>query len=131
MEDAQLKDFSGSKGAGDASIDAAMRGLGLALPEDYQAFLRRHDGGEGFVGKNYLILFHAEELVPSNREYEVQEYAPGLILFASDGGGEGYAFDARNDLMRIVKVPFIGMDVRSAVPIADSFNEFLSRLSGS
>lgn len=28
-----------------------------------------------------------------NEEYQVRQYAPGVILFGSDGGGEAYGFD--------------------------------------
>ena len=62
--------------------------LGVDLPSDYLRFLRNHNGGEGFIGDNYLVLWKAEELADFNREYEVEKYAPGIFLFGSDGGGE-------------------------------------------
>lgn len=60
------------------------------FPANYIEFLKRHNGGEGFIGDNYIIFWKAEELVDFNREYEVEIYAPGIFLFASDGG---YGFD--------------------------------------
>lgn len=103
--------------------------LGHSLPPDYVQFLREHNGGEGFVGDNYLIVWKLEELSPFNREYEVDQYAPGLLLFGSNGGGEGYGFDTRSTDMPIVRVPFIGMDLQYAMPAANSFSDLFVQLT--
>lgn len=103
--------------------------LGVAPPPDYLGFLRQHDGGEGFVGDNYIILWKAAELVDFNREYEVEVYAPGILLFGSDGGGEGYGFDMQSAGMPVVRLPFIGMERRYATPVAESFTSFLALLA--
>ena len=100
--------------------------LGYALPADYVAFLRCHNGGEGFIGENYFIFWKAEELVTFNREYEVEQYAPGIFLFGSSGGGEGYGFDTQWSEVPIVRVPFIGMDRRHAKLVAQTFSELFS-----
>jgi len=111
------------------ALDAAAVSLNVALPYDYLQFLERHDGGEGFVDENYLILWKAEELVQFNHDYEADQYAPGLILFGSDGGGEAYAFDARTPSMPIVRVPFIGMDLQSARFVAARFSDLWEELA--
>lgn len=100
-----------------------------SLPLEYEQFLRKHNGGEGFVGDNYLVLWRAEELSTFNREYEVDRNAPGLLLFGSNGGGEGYGFDARVAGPPIVRVSFIGMDLRYATPVATDFDELLVLLA--
>ena len=51
----------------------------------------------------------------------VSEFAPGLILFGSDGGGEAYAFDVREAVPIIVEVPFIGMGGDEAKRCGASF----------
>lgn len=104
--------------------------LGRHLPQDYRDFLQKNDGGEGFISDNYVILWRAGELIEFNREYEVKKYAPGLFLFGSDGGGEGYGFDMREQDVPVVMVPFIGMSLRYARPIAPSFTGFLHTLEG-
>jgi hypothetical protein len=38
----------------------------------------------------YLSLWHAAGLVGRNLDYEVAEFAPGIVLFGSNGGGEGF-----------------------------------------
>ena len=53
-----------------------------------------------------------------------------LVLFGSDGGGEAYAFDIRTASLPIVMVPFIGMELQYARPVADNILEFLQKLKG-
>lgn len=116
-------------GAPESTLAEAEAKLRWALPNDYRAFLRKANGGEGFVGENYLILWAGEELAQFNKEYQVQDYAPGLTLFASDGGGEGFAFDTRSTPPPVVQVPFIGMELDYARPVAANFDQFLAKLA--
>jgi hypothetical protein len=131
MSEELLKSWQLNDGASEAALRDAASSLSHALPADYLEFMRKHDGGEGFIRDNYLILWRAEELAPFNAEYEVAQYAPGLILFGSSGGGEGYGFDARGESMAVVRVPFIGMAWEHAKPVAKSFTESLAQLARS
>jgi hypothetical protein len=101
------------------------------LPAEYLRFLRQHNGGEGFVGENYIVIWKGEEIADFNREYEVEKYAPGIILFGSDGGGEGYGFDIEAADMPIVRMPFIGMQRRYATPIAKNLSDMFTKLASS
>jgi SMI1 / KNR4 family (SUKH-1) len=110
-------------------IEIAEHELGLKMPEGYRQFLIFANGGEGFIGPNsYLMLWQIGELFRSNREYEVHEYAPGLILFGSNGGGEGFAIDVREASSPVVSVPFIGMSLEEIIPLAATFDGFLEHL---
>lgn len=111
-----------------AVVDGLSANLGVTLPKDYTNFLREHNGGEGFIGDSYIILFKAEELVNFNREYEVEKYAPGILLFASNGGGEGYGFDTDDVEMPIVRIPFIFMERQSTERIARDLADLFARL---
>lgn len=105
---------------------------GLTLPVDYAVFIKESNGGEGFVGPNaYLILWPVEQLLELNKAYQVQECAPGLLFFGSDGGGEAFAFDTRMPEIPIVAVPFVGMDCSLARQISVSFSGFLKTLASS
>ncbi|RVD58930.1 SMI1/KNR4 family protein [Mesorhizobium sp. M2D.F.Ca.ET.185.01.1.1] len=115
--------------ADSAIVDGLSARLGIELPRDYTDFLKEHNGGEGFVHDNYIVFFKAEELADFNREYEVEKYAPGILLFASSGGGEGYGFDTEDPAMPIVRVPFIGMDRESAETIARDLADLFSWLA--
>lgn len=125
----ELKEWHLNPMADEDSIQTLERSLGWALPADYAAFLRLHDGGEGFIGENYLILWRVAELAPFNLEYEVYKYAPGLFLFGSSGGGEAYGFDLRDPSLPIVRVPFIGMELKYAIFVARNFTDFVTNLA--
>lgn len=112
-----------------SAIEGLSTQLEVALPESYFEFLKAHDGGEGFVGDNYIVFWKAEEVVDFNGEYEVEIYAPGIFLFASDGGGEGYGFDTLDAAMPIVRIPFIGMERQYAIPVAGDLSELFARLA--
>ena len=115
--------------ATEEEICACMESLPGELPAGYVAFLRMANGGDGFVGENaYVILWKCGELAEMNEAYEVKDYAPGLLLFGSDGGGEAFGFDTRDADWPIVQVPFIGMGWRYAKPCGKSFAGFLEWL---
>lgn len=111
----------------DMSIfEEAQLKLGINFPEDYLNFFKRSNGADGPVGETgYISLWSANELVELNNGYRVNEFAPGLVLFGSDGGGEAFAFDTRTEGLPIVGVPFIGMSLDSANILALTFTEFL------
>jgi len=112
-----------------SAIDGLSTQLEVALPESYFEFLKAHDGGEGFVGDNYIVFWRAGELVDFNREYEVESYAPGIFLFGSSGGGEAYGFDMWDAAMPVVKIPFIGMDRQYAILVATDLPDFFRKLA--
>jgi len=120
-----LDDFSFEEGLSNDGLSNLNR---LELPDDYLSVLSECNGGEGFIGDEYLILWKAEELVLLNQEYEVDKYAPEIFLFGSNGGGEGFGFDTRCEPYKIVAIPFIGMDVEYATPIANNFTHLLERM---
>ena len=99
---------------------------GIKLPTDYVSFMLQSDGAEGPVGKNgYLNLWKIGELIELNQAYRAEEFAPGLLLFGSDGGDEAFAFDTRVSGLPIVETPFVGMSLEDAIPLASTFTELL------
>jgi hypothetical protein len=98
----------------------------MTLPQDYLDFRKGHD--EGFVGNEYLMLWKPEELPTINLEYQADRYVPGMILFGSNGGGEAYGFDTRQNDFSVVMVPFIGMEWKAAIPMGATFSELIERL---
>ncbi len=126
--DRLLAKFNGNPPLDAAAIRQFETGSSFRLPDDYARFLQQANGGEGFVGNAYVILWRVEELLEMNKAYQVAEYAPGLFLFGSDGGGEAFAFDTRSDAKPIVSVPFVGMELKLARPVASNFKAFLEEL---
>ncbi|QHF01727.1 SMI1/KNR4 family protein [Pseudomonas asturiensis] len=112
-----------------SAVDGLSTHLGVALPDSYIEFLKKHDGGEGFIRDSYIIFWKAEEIIDFNREYEVETYAPGIFLFASDGGGEGYGFDTEDAALPIVRIPFIGMERKYAISVASDIPDLFARLA--
>lgn len=127
--DSLLKRFNRNPSASPASLREFETVGSYHLPQDYLRFLSHSNGGEGFIGDSYLILWKLEELRQLNDAYEVSQYAPGLIFFGSDGGGNAYAFDARSRNMPIVSVPFIGMQSDQIELLGTDFKSFLVKLS--
>ena len=101
------------------------------LPQDYIAYLAESNGGEGSVGATgYLRLWPAERIAERNRGYEMEEFAPGIVLIGTDGGGEAYGFDFRGRRPRVIAFPF---DCLAAVDpyireMGQDFTEFMRRI---
>jgi hypothetical protein len=89
--------------------------LGLRLPNPYVDFLRIGNGGEGFIGESCSILWDESELASLNASYESHKWTLGFLIFGSDGGGEAFGFDTRNQQWPIVQVPFVGLATRRLV----------------
>ncbi len=127
-KEAQQLEHWFNEGAPEGVVASALPELGTSLPHSYVNFVRQKNGGEGFIGENYLSLWKIEELAQFNSDYEVEEYAPGFLFFASNGGGEGYAFDTAAEAFPIHIIPFIGMSRGDAIPVSQSFEGFFDAL---
>lgn len=116
--------FESHPPASGAALSAALEAIPFALPNDYVNWLRQRNGGEGFVGAEYAVLWSIQDLLVFNAEYGAPQEAPGMFLFGTNGANEGFAFDLENAL-RIVVIPLIGMARGDALPVADTFSELL------
>jgi hypothetical protein len=114
--------------ADEAAIRDACRTLSLEPPPDYIAAMQYTDGGEGFIRQSYLHLYSVGELLRLNAAYRVDEFAPGIVIFGSTGGGEAFGFDKRQTLVEIVEMPFIPMVCRDLKRLGRTFTEFLQAL---
>jgi hypothetical protein len=98
------------------------------LPASYLAFLAFSNGGEGplAVAPGWFVIWSAEEVLESNEGYQVDKEVPGFFGFGSNGGGELFAFDTRSPQpWQIVMIPFIPLQERYAVVVAESFDHFV------
>ncbi|WP_129573538.1 MULTISPECIES: SMI1/KNR4 family protein [Sorangium] len=101
----------------------------VGFPPGYIEFMQRSDGAEGPIGRKgrYLVLWPVASIISLNEQHHIDEFAPHLLAFGSDGGGEAFAFDRRTEPARIVRVPFVGLD--DEICYGTRFDEFLARLS--
>lgn len=99
----------------------------MVLPPQYVGYFTNGGLKEGglAVEPGWFQLWPLDEVERWNREYRVQEFAPGFLGFGSSGGGEMLAFDADG---RVVMIPFVGMSLDDARPVADSWGEFTERI---
>ena len=102
--------------------------LGFTPPPDYVEFMREFNGGEGIIGdQNYLEIWKIEDLFPRNEKYDVDKYAEGYFVFASNAGGTAYAFSKK--AVSIVSFELVGMLIADEpIVIGQNFLEFLRYL---
>ena len=123
----EAKHFSPNPPAAEEAIGELLRATNAKpLPSEFIEYLRRANGGEGFLGDRYAVLWRAEELLKFNQDYQTTDLAPELFLIGSNGGGEAYAFDQSSVSSTVFSVPFIGMEYQYIVKIADCFSSFVS-----
>ena len=90
MPDELFHDFEFNKGT-DSDIKEIN---GMLLPDDYLAFMHKHNGGEGNVGKNaYMQFIRLEELLDYNNDYDIFEYCPNCFCFGGDLGGNHFCYN--------------------------------------
>src|ERR671937_1291190 len=118
-------------GASDDLVRAAVRSAPVEVPNDYLDLMRVSNGVEGTVGRAYLQLWPLETLASRNALYEVEEFAPGLLVIGSDGGGTAYGLMQNEDAVVFVEVPFIGLARDTARIRGASFAEFVEELARS
>ena len=97
---------------------------------DYLDLMRRHAGCAGALGSGfYIVLWPLDEVVSGAEEAQVEEFAPGLLVFGGDGGNEAFAFDRQDPRWPIVCVPLVGMSRNAMKFVATTFTEFIRRLA--
>ena len=123
-----LAEFHGNPPSERSIIQQAEKQAGFVFPADYRDFLLKQNGGEGWIGLNYAMLWRAEELMEKKETYRFSVLAPAVLAIGSNGGGEAYALDRRTTEPSFVLIPFMDVDFDVAIPIATSFPAFLERL---
>ena len=96
---------------------------GLALPEDYLAFMAEHNGGEGPIGRNnYGRFYRLEELEEINRDYDVPGSWPGYVVI----GGIDDTLWAYNPEKKIYcQIDSCNTDDDTYYTVSDSLESFL------
>jgi hypothetical protein len=102
------------------------------LPKEYIELLKFSNGGEGElqIEPGWFQLWKANEVINKNKVYEIDKYLPGYFGFGSSGGGELLAIKTTSSGKQksVVMVPFIPMEEKEAIVIADSFAQFIASI---
>ena len=127
-----LGELDRGPGASEESIQSLLAHIGRSLPVDYIDLLRRMDGADGPFGDGYLVLWSSSKVADANVSYDVEKYAPGMLLIGSDGGDTAYGLDLRptaNDDEKYIETDFIGMGWDSIFFCAGSIEELLKHIA--
>ena len=94
----------------------------MKLPEDFIRYLQSGAPLNGELPEFplWFEIWPEDEMDQLNKDYQVQDNAPGFYGFASDGGGEMFAFGPDT---KIYALPFIGMEPNVATLLADSWSD--------
>ena len=115
-------------GASHSQLQAVFSPLNFHPPDDYVEFMTETNGSEGPVGPlGYLASYSTQELLDRNAETMTVE--PGILFFATNRGGEGYAFELDRPSRGVVAVEFDDLDRTRARPMGKTFLEFLEAVS--
>jgi len=119
------------QGAGEDRIAAAEEEMDCKLPLDVKELLRELDGGEGTLGprKRPLQLWPLERIRAECEAQEVTRAVPGLVLFASDGGSEGYGWLPRLKRGKYGRISLLAAGAHEFEPLGDSLEELLRALA--
>ena len=123
--------WNSNKGTNLNDIGIVEKQLHIAFPEDYLEFLKWSNGGEGYIGKNYVSLWKVEDLEVLNREYQIQTYlSKGYLGIGTDGGGICYGFCLEKQFA-IFKCPLGDLDINEITIVANSIKDFFGSALGS
>lgn len=103
--------------------------LGITLPSEYREFLLRDNGGEGWLGDNFIAMWSAENIVKDNIDYKSKEFVPGIVLIGSSGGGLAYGIDFSQKPPCYIEVPFMPLDRDLVEKISISFADFFDQVA--
>ena len=98
------------------------------LPSKYKEHLESSQtlyGETTLDNAEYFDLEPLNSIEEMNADIQINEYALGFIAFASNGGGEIFAFNSSGE---IYILPLIGMSKDTAIKVADSWEHFFKNV---
>jgi len=103
--------------------------INFKLPDDYLLFALHYSGFEEFIGPEFVRLWDFDELLETNRDYQIFSNLPKTLGIGGNGSSEFIAIEqTENNNLRVVLSPFIDLDRQYHIEIGSSFTDFLTRL---
>ncbi|WP_252238412.1 SMI1/KNR4 family protein [Clostridium sp. VAP51] len=106
-------------------INEAQKEVGILFPNKYLEFLRNHNGGSGNIGNYYIDMWSLEDIIDFYDEC-VETGLDELVIFASDGCGMAYAFDKKNNSIRVI--PMDSLEYESYKKCSNDFGRFIQEM---
>lgn len=111
-----------------ARLRAALPG---PAPDDWLALLSAMNGGEGYVGEDFVRLYSIDDVLKVKATLAPVE-VPGIVIIGSTGGGVAYAYDfRRGGAPAFVSADFIPLSDGTVTRIAPSLTHHLAALRAS
>ena len=98
---------------------------GVKLPKPYRDFMKKHDGGEGDLGKTWITVYPLEELQSVNDDYEVKKRLPGTVLIASGDGSEFYGINEAGQYFNVPET----FDASDLTVLTDDFDGLPAKIN--
>lgn len=115
-------------GVSNQQLQAIFSPLNFTPPADYLQFMAETNGSEGPIGAlGYLAIYSAQELLDLNAQTMTVE--PGVLFFATNRGGEGYAFEMGKPSNSIVALELADLDRGRARRMGRNLLEFLETVT--
>jgi len=119
------------EGAAEERLVEAEQEMDCKLPREVKALLAEHDGGQGTLGprKRPMELWSIDRIEAECDAQEVTRAVPGLTLFGSDGGSEGYGYLPRLQRGRYGRISLLAAGAHEFESLGDSLEELLRALA--
>ncbi|PST44511.1 hypothetical protein CYV15_05270 [Riemerella anatipestifer] len=98
--------------------------INFTYPIDYLDYINNIEEYEVYSDSGFIELFPFSDLDDINDEYETQKFVPNFIVIGSNGGGVGIFINKKDS--KYYSIPFIGMQEKDAILLADTFSQFLN-----
>jgi len=96
--------------------------IDFELPKGFIEFFSDSNGATICNKNGCIVLWPLTDMIKLNKEYFVNELAPGYFIFGSDGGDIAYCIE--KETAHIYDMPFVGM-LCDVCLVSESFTEFL------
>lgn len=115
-----------------SSVDEINRlesNLKAKLPDEYKKLLMWSNGGEGYIGRQYISLWPISTIVSLNMDYSISTYFPKVIGIGTDGGDECYGFDFSSEhlIPPFIQVSLNDLSDDSVTNLGSSMQDWINK----